>query len=343
MKRNQAAFMKGIERAQSKQQEGEPATVVPASAGNWSRLARQEMETKIREQGAALEATREILESGVAAGRIAIRIPAAQIDDEVGTDRILDLPDTEGGADSFAALKDNIAARGQRVPIRVRPADPAWRPDPEDPRNVEGVAFLLQSGRRRLRACLELGLEPLAFISLPEEGGAAEDLQERFFENVSRKDSTALEKLFSIGLIARDMEGASQVEIAKILNVGNAYVSRGMAVIEYFDRLQADLDLSTAGVREIDAAVKSYRAGEGDSSSSRARPATPRKDVHLPFTKRDAGGATLTLRAGARGRRKLEIVGRSLSDDTIEKIVTLLEADGTEAGGDQIGDARKGG
>ncbi len=294
------------------------------------------MEKSLQETREMLGLAQETLRSGIMRGVVPIEVPAEQIIDEVGTDRILDLPDDEGDAQSLRSLVDNIRTRGQRVPIRLRPQDPEWQPSQEAPRDVGGAIFVLQSGRRRLAACLELGIAPRAFISLDEGDARINDLKERFFENAARKNLSLIEKLYSIGLLARDMGDMTQAAISEAIGVNQPYISRGLAVVEYFERLQQDINLAEATARDIDSALKSYRTAPAQVdplAGERETPALKEKieGASLPFSKRKIGNSRITLKTNARGERILSLRSAALDNPTIEKILDLLKQ--TDNGG----------
>lgn len=328
--------MAGMNRADERKEN--PPAPPPKGSGNWSKMARESMEKSLLETREALGLARETLASGIKQGLIPIEIPEGQIIDEVGTDRILEADDAEDGADSFASLLENIRTRGLRVPLRVRPTDPEWEIDPANPRDIEGQTFAVQSGRRRLAACRQLGIAPTAFLTFPKGDLNTADLEERFFENAARKNLSLIEKLYSIGLIASNMEDMSQAKIAEIIGVNAPYVSRGLAVVEYFDRLKEDLDLKSASAREIDEALKGYR-GEAPKSDlpsterSRAQRARNASDENLPFRKQVIGKTHLSLKNNTKGERVLSLRGQDLNDETIQKILDLIKQDSNGAGG----------
>lgn len=80
-----------------------------------------------------------------------------------------------------------------------------------------------------------------------------------FSKNAARKNLSLIEKLYSIGLLARDMGDMTQAAISEAIGVNQPYISRGLAVVEYFERLQQDINLAEATARDIDSALKSYR------------------------------------------------------------------------------------
>jgi len=301
------------------------------SGGNWSRLALQDMKDDLEVTREELGHAHQLQLDGILGGTIPLSIPTDQIEDIIGSDRIVEAPEEEIDPSSYAALVDNIRKRGQRTPIRVRPTDPDWRPNPDSPRDIAGQTFALQSGRRRLMACRELGIPCMAFLSFTEGGEERlDDLHERFFENVARKDLTLVEKLYSIGLIARETKDATQSQIAEILGVGIAQVSRGLALVQHFDRLRGDIDLARATRDEIDCQLKKYRekADTPDAVRKRVTRATSRDGSRtaLPFDKVETGFGTLRLRQKGK-RRELVLSGPHLDDSHIAEIVRRLRAD----------------
>ncbi len=327
MSKTANAFAMGMDRGRKKADlQVEPPE--KRSGGNWSRMAISEMERSLRETREMHAVVQQSLIDGILQGTIPLEIPVEQIEDEVGSDRILDTPDNEEDAGSFASLVENIRTRGLRTPLRVRPKDPNWKPSEDNPREVDGAAFVLQSGRRRLAACRELGIVPRAFLSLEPGDARHNDLQERFFENAARKNLTLVEKLYSIGLLASDLSDMSQRKIAEALGVGQAYVSRGISVVEYFERLSSDLDLAQATSRDIDDKLKDYRSNEPKADSAEAkRKRKERKAAQgapLPFRKRTVGPAQVSLKSNAAGERILALKGKDLGDDLIEKILDVI-------------------
>ena len=330
MSKTASAFAAGMKRAEAKaaQQKEENTEEKQRLSGNWSRMAISEMERTLRETREMKSVMQKTLVEGILNGDIPLEIPVDQIEDELGTDRILEAPDDEGNTESFESLVENIRARGLRVPLRVRPKDPEWKPSEENPRDVGEASFVLQSGRRRLAACKKVGITPIAFVSLEEGDSRFNDLQERFFENAVRKNLSLIEKLYSIGLLAQDLDNMSQEKIADALGVGQAYVSRGLAVVENFDQLKKDLDLSSVTSRDIDNALKQYRKGTPVSQTpeaTRKRKARASISASLPFKKKTIGHASVSLKATAQGERILALKSKDLDDPTIERILAIIE------------------
>lgn len=296
--------------------------------GNWSRMAFEEMDKRLKEAGSALERAEEASYQGILEGVVPISIPRGQIIDEIGSDRFTS--EVEGDTESLSALIDNIRRRGLRTPLRVRPKNPDWRPRPSSPRDVGDEVFILQSGRRRLEACRHLGIDPFVFLSFVDAQDAyTEDLHERFFENATRKNLTAIEKLYSIGLIAKETIGTSQAQIAEIIGTSTSQVSRGLAVVEYFPKLKVDLDLEHVSRDDIDAVLKIYREADAKSEvnpkSVQKRTLRSQKKASLPFRKRQLKQGEAKLRIDGEGRRVLTLTDARLDDARIDKILSLLE------------------
>ncbi|MGB7318005.1 MAG: hypothetical protein WBC85_08575, partial [Planktotalea sp.] len=92
----------------------------PAMGGMWAGSAMNLLKQRIDD-------THGSLVSGILNGTVALALDAGQIVDSAGSDRVGDWQTDE----AFEALKANIQRRGQTQPIRVRPVDARWRPNPE--------------------------------------------------------------------------------------------------------------------------------------------------------------------------------------------------------------------
>ncbi|WP_138467846.1 ParB N-terminal domain-containing protein [Poseidonocella sp. HB161398] len=298
------------------------------TAGNWSRQAMRGMQDRLESAKKEAALANEAVYEGILEGVVPIRIPATSIEDKVGSDRIAPAPEDDESEDSFRALLENIRRRGLRMPLRVRAADPDWRPNPAFPRDVSGQRFALQSGRRRLRACIELGIEPLCFLTFPEASGARlDDLQERFFENTIRRDLTMFERLYSIGLIAQETTGVTQQQIAEIIGVPRATVSRGLAAVEFHAALGEVLDLGQASRDQIDAALKQIR-DQGPSTTKeavRSRARRAKAAGTLPWRRKDCGIGQVKLKEKPDGMRVLTLESADLDDDRLAKLLRAIE------------------
>lgn len=298
----------------------------PPMAGNWSRLAYRGMETKLQEMTADAELMRNDQLERILAGTIPVAIATDDIVDLVGTDRVASVDDDPTEASSYTALVNNIQERGLRTPIRVRPVDPLWRPNTTNPFDTAGVEFTLQSGRRRLAACRQLNIPVLAFISFPDdEGSKLEDLQERYFENVARRDLTQAEKMISIALIAENLPELMQSELGEMLHVDQAMVSRSLNLYKNLDDIAKIVDLPTASYREITAAMKVVKQPSDGSAAPDKAPIGTASIAPLPFSTRQIGESKVALKAARSGARTLTISSKELDDDLVQKVIDLLE------------------
>lgn len=275
--------------------------------GFWGGSATNLLQSRLRE-------VQQSLQDSILHGITAIELDPDQIDDEVGTDRVGDWKSDEG----FQALLADIRRRGQRQPIRVRPARPDWQPAGQAPYG-EGARFVLQSGRRRLAAAQELGQPVLAVISTDIGDQKLADLEERFLENTMRADLTGFEQLLSIGLIAQSHKDLAQTEIAERLGVPQGDVSLGLACVDLHDRIVAEVDIRSTPKRAFRELVPKIRGGEGKRGRGKkpAKPSGPE-----PVTRR-AGAFQLEAVPGADGVT-LKVRGRSLSEAELQRITDVL-------------------
>ncbi|SEB06340.1 ParB/RepB/Spo0J family partition protein [Rubrimonas cliftonensis] len=336
-KRNAAAFAAITARAAGSPQSPSPVGTGPGDTGSiehqtallkgveaphggaWGRTA-------VTAVGRELQRLQARQAEDLASGALPIRIQADRIIDEIGSDRIAGVADVD-----LASLAENIQRRGLRVPIRVRPVDPNWRPDPADPYATGEMMFVLQSGRRRLAACQMIGVAPLAFLSLSADGAPRlDDLTERFFENVQRRDLTTFEKLFSVGMIADAIGADTQGQVAEILGCDKSLVSRGVAVFTHREALEArGVDLVKATLRDIDAALTALRKAQpaptAKAEAMRKLRASRREDAALPFQRRDVHGGSVELSRRRDGAVTLKIVSTSLDEARVERILAVLD------------------
>ena len=291
------------------------------------------MEGGVRQLRQELDESHELLrahqtaqETAAAQGWILLSLDASQIVDEVKSDRKQEL----GSEEDYQTLRDDIEKRGQRTPIRVRPADPDWTPDPIAPnRSIE--QFFLQSGRRRLAVCRELGVPVLAIVTAvtPENTDARlDDLIERFAENTIRADLTGFEQYLSIGEVASHLKGWTQSAVANLLGTKREEVSVAQSVWEYEDDLISMMGeevtkFSKRQVRPLIKKVKNWIEDGRPDVSSKNKKKEPVKAVREQGRVDLSNG--LTVSASRTGAFKVELEdGSKPSSEQVEFILDAI-------------------
>lgn len=303
-----------------------PATGLSrAPSGQYGKAMAQQIALTKEDLDAARASIADVRKA-VASGRAAIELDPSQVRDEVGTDRLGAWAD----AAEFATLKENIRGRGQTQPIRVRPARADWAPDDDRPFEVaESEQFVVQSGRRRLEACRQLGVKVLAIVTVEEGDAELADLTERYFENKMREDLTPLEDLLAIASIAMKMESAalakggpkpSQREIAEHIGTNQAYVSLGLSCDRHRTELKAQLP-EGATIREIRDLLPTLKGQGGEaeviSTEITATPVPAIEDMKVKV--REARPVrVVTLAKGGNVRIKPTTKGVSLTVRNVE-------------------------
>lgn len=258
----------------------------------------------------ALREIREDVAGAILRGAVSLEIPTDQIDEnpEVGSDRVGDWkadPDLE-------ILICNIKERGQLQPIRVRPVDTLWRPNKIDAFKIDpSDRFVIQSGRRRLEACRNLGISVLAHLVIDIKDLDLADLEERYFENTMRKDLSGFERLLSIGALARKLDGMTQQEIAKRLGVSQPYVSGGIKVVENEGLIEKKINTQTASIRDILTLLPGLKEGQGASEGNSDGKSINEKSKPTPARK-------VALKSGGSYQIKRTKYGISLAIKDVE-------------------------
>lgn len=160
----------------------------------------------------------------------------------------------EASPEDFAALVESIRAVGQIEPIRL------W-----DGRVIDG--------RHRLRACEQLGIEPVLRVVSPEEAGGGTDaglLAYVLALNINRRHATTSQRAIAAArAVTTDHGGArrgngfkssiddlSRERAATLFNVGTATLDRARQLINEADARV--VDLVARGVLSLNAALESH-------------------------------------------------------------------------------------
>lgn len=282
----------------------------PAMGGMWAGSAMNLLKQRIQD-------THGSLVSGILNGTVALSLDVAQITDPTGSDRVGDWHDDE----AFEALKANIARRGQTQPIRVRPVEKSWQPNEETPLKTD-ASFVVQSGRRRIEACRQLGLPVLAILSTDQGDAALADLEERFHENTMRKDLNGFEELLSVGLLAESLSDLTQEEVAARLSVTQGDVSLGLACVALRDKIIAEVDVENTPKRAYRAILPKLKRGA--KAASKDKPASS-----VVTSKRDgisvdikAGKDSVVIKAGGKGLSDVAL--QQIADDVSKYLATQV-------------------
>jgi ParB family chromosome partitioning protein len=305
--------------------DGEPAAQpdIP-HYGSWGKLASARTLSEVGR-------LKEELRAGVREGRLAVRIPAAQIDDDVGSDRV------EGWAEDpeFETLLADIARRGQLQPVQVECRATDWLPlglardddaeageaAAEDPDGVGAMRFTLVAGRRRLEACRRLGRPVLATIAFREAPSSGGQLVDRFLENRMRADLTPFERLRSIGELAVAGVAATDAELSGLIGVDRGTISRGRRVFENAQRLEGMLNVRTATRDEVLDAVAQLDGGQRRAGAGKRAPG--RAPAASATLTRKIGSATVVARRGSRGV-SISLAGGKFDDAMVERVLDAL-------------------
>lgn len=268
---------------------------------------------------AAIDEARETLADDILNGRHELSLSPDQISDPLGTDRRDDWRDQQ----AFETLLESIKANGQDTPVQVWPEDPNWRPDPLDPTAMEGVRFILLTGRRRHAAVSQLGMKLRAVLAPPELRQSAntqfEMLFLRFRENEARENLSAFERLLSIGEMYEQLRGAGEkltaVAFANRIGVHESIVSRARTVFARRDEiLNAFKNAYELSFRDLQTAIASLEK----------KGAKPVKKAAAKLTaKRKIGSRNLSL-THANGTLSIKAAGVSVDQEQLEELSDLI-------------------
>lgn len=293
--------------------------------GSWGKLASARTLSEVGR-------LKDELRQGIRDGRLAVRIPTARIDDEMGSDRL------DGWADDaeFHALLADIARRGQLQPIQVECRAVDWLPlglagddraeapeaPADDPDGVGTMRFALIAGRRRIEACRRLGRPVLATLSFRGSSAPADQLVDRFLENRMRADLSPFERLRSIGELAASGVAATDADLSTLIGVDRGTISRGRRVFESAARLEAIVDVRTATRDDILDAIARLDGQMAVVGAPAERPGRRRAPAAEALS-RKIGSATVVVRRGPRGV-SFSIAGGKLDDQIVERALDAL-------------------
>ena len=293
--------------------------------GSWGKLASA---ATLSEVGRLKDELRQ----GIREGRLAVRIPTSQIDDEIGSDRVNGwIDDAE-----FHGLLADIERRGQLQPIQVECGSVDWLPlglaggertegtgaASDDPDGVGSRRFTLVAGRRRLEACRRLGRPVLATIVFRVSESGAGQLIDRFLENRMRADLSPFERLRSIGELATSGVAASDTELSTLIVVDRGTISRGRKVFENASRLEEIIDVRTATRDEILDAIARLEGQMAGAEKIAGKPRRGRTPTANMLT-RKVGSMTVLVRRGPRGV-SFSIAGGKFNDKVVEQALDAL-------------------
>ncbi len=293
--------------------------------GSWGKLASARTLSEVGR-------LKDELRQGIREGRLAVRIPTSQIDDEMGSDRV------DGWADDaeFDALLADIERRGQLQPVQVECRSTEWLPlglagdepveaseaSADDPDGVGNRRFTLIAGRRRLEACRRLGRPVLATIAFRVTESGAGQLVDRFLENRMRADLSPFERLRSIGELAASGIAANDTELSTLIGVDRGTISRGRRVFENASRLEAIIDVRTATRDEILDAIARL---DGQAVGGEKPAEKPRRGriVATRMLTRKVGSTTVVVKRGPRGV-SFSMAGGKLDDQIVEQALDAV-------------------
>jgi len=183
--------------------DGDESVSQPRPAGPQAPIAGM-FTSSVKSIAAENEALRTERDRAVLAGSMLLELDPASVEDGLVSDRL----DARDGDQEFEDLKASIATRGQDQPITVRP-------------RKRGEGYEVIAGRRRLRACRELGNPILARVQDLDDHEA---LAAMWTENNLRLNPTPLE--LGIWMVAvKDRFGMANTDLLKVTGFSKGYVS----------------------------------------------------------------------------------------------------------------------
>jgi len=279
-----------------------------------------------------LDERRTKIASDILHGRHELELHADQIKDDIGSDRRDDWMDQS----AFKSLYDSIEKNGQDTPIQVWPADPKWTPDHLDPESIDGVPFLLITGRRRCAIAAMLGRPIRAILAAPGKRGQSDEQFEmlfmRFRENEERENLGAFERLLSIGEMFEQSQTTTPgskvtaVSFAERIGVHESLVSRGKAIYKAREEiLHMCKNVYELTFRQLEQEVSKLSEA---SSKKTAKSSKPKKIL----VTRKMGPRNLSVSSQG-GKLSVSAAGQDLDKHALEElsemIATFLESKGS--------------
>ncbi len=305
-----------------KQGDVSPESLAPNTAPAGFRGAGSAWKTgALAQSQAAVERNRQQLIADILAGQHELSLSPSQISDPLGTDRRNDWIEQ----DAFKSLIKSIEDNGQDTPILVWPEDPGWSPDPLDPTNIDGVPFVMLTGRRRHAAADKLSRN-LRAILVPASARNAGDsrfemLFLRFRENEERENLSAFERLLSIGEMYESLRAGeatskiTAVAFAKRVGVHESIVSRARSVYGARDEiLNMFKNVYDMSFRDLQMAMKSLDG----NPKSKAKPKPKRLQV-----KRKIGTRNLSV-SSVNGNLTIKAAGIPIDQQRLEGLGDLV-------------------
>jgi ParB family chromosome partitioning protein len=135
-----------------------------------------------------------------------------------------DQPRKEFDPEALEQLAESLRTRGQLQPIRVR-----W----DEPR----ATWIVVSGERRYRAAKLAGLANLSCVMAGGSAGESGLLVDQIVENCQRSDLKPIEQAEAFARL-RDDHGMMAVDIAKLVGLSKASVTRSLALLDLPEDIQ---------------------------------------------------------------------------------------------------------